>query len=256
MTGSLKRIAAHALQLFIGLRRDAFRLMDVVLWPLVLFFSITLFAATFTRDPKAMGLVVMGSLGWRLICHFQMEGVQIFLDNYWYGMTEHLMITPGHWWELVLGGALSALAKVTLVATILLGLGWWIYGFRVERWGDAALGFLACAACGLVFGCIALGVAFLKRAEGFPFIIAFPDAVAVLSGVYYSTDLFPRPLALIAHCLPTTHAFDLLKATLGRAQPRPGLFLLTLVVWAGLGLSFTSWALRKAKRDGLIVRWK
>lgn len=252
----MKRIAAHARQLFNGLRRDSFRLLDVVLWPMVLFFSITLFASAYTKDPKAMGLIVLGSLGWRIICHFQMEGVQLFLDNYWYGMTEHLMVSPGHWWEFVLGGAVSALFKISVVGFILLGLGRVVFGFQVVRWGATFVGLLACAACGLAFACLAMGVAFLKRADSFPFIIAFPDAIAVLSGVYYSTALFPWPLALLAQCLPTTHAFNLLKSTLGMAEANLGLFFLTFIPWGLASVLFASRALERAQRKGLIVRWK
>lgn len=68
--------------------------------------------------------------------------------------------------------------------------------------------------------------------------------------------VFPRPVQILARLLPTTHAFNLLKATLGKAHGEPGLFLATLGPWLLGGVLFTTWALAKARRDGLLVKMK
>jgi ABC-2 type transport system permease protein len=247
---------AQAYHILIVARRDAFRLLDVSLWPLVLFLSMALFAGAFTQDPKVTGVVVLGALGWRIIYHFQMEAVQLYMDNYWSGMIDHLMISPARWWELILGGALSAVAKIAVIGLLFLGLGRGVFHFKVVQWGPTLLGLLACAACGLVLAVFSMGVAFIKRGEAFAFIYAFPDAIAVLSGVFYPTSVFPAPVRMAAQALPTTHAFDLLKGTLGLAHPQASLFFLTLGIWMGLGVLFTSWALGKARREGKLVKMK
>jgi len=232
-TRSLWRILAHTYHILVSARRDTFRLLDVTLWPLVLFLSMTLFAGSFTHDPRVIGIIVLGALGWRIIYHFQMEAVQLYMDNFWSGMIEHVMISPVRWWEFILGGAISAVAKI---ATL--------------------LGFLACAGCGLVLAIFSMGVAFLKRGDAFAFIFAFPDAIAVLSGVFYPVTVFPAPVRLLAETLPTTHAFGLLKATLGLAAWTPGRFGVTLGVWLVLSVLFTSWALGRARRTGKLVKMK
>lgn len=250
----LRRIWAQVAHITLAMRRDGFRLLDVTIWPLVLFLSMGLFSRSFTQDPRVIGLVVLGALGWRIIYHFQMEAVQIYMDNYWTGMIEHLMISPLRWWELVLGGAVSALLKILVIAVSFLGLGRALFGFHAGL--DTLGGFLACAACGLVLAVFSLGVAFLKRGDAFAFIFAFPDVVAVLSGVFYPVSVFPRPIQAFAQILPTTHAFDLLKATLGMAQARPLTFLATLLPWLLVGILFTEWALARARRTGRLVKMK
>jgi ABC-2 type transport system permease protein len=176
------------------------------------------------------------------------------MDNYWTGMIEHVMISPLRWWEFILGGAVSALLKILVIAVSFLGLGQVLFGFRAGL--DTLGGFLACAACGLVLAVFSLGVAFLKRGDAFAFIFAFPDVVAVLSGVFYPVSVFPRPIQAFAQILPTTHAFDLLKATLGMAQARPMAFLATLLPWLLAGILFTEWALARARRSGRLVKMK
>ncbi|HLO68233.1 MAG TPA: ABC transporter permease [Holophaga sp.] len=250
------RILAQAYHISLNLRRDAFRLLDVTLWPLVLFLSMGLFCQAFSPDPRAMGLVVLGCLGWRVIYHFQMEAVQIYMDNYWMGMIEHVMISPVRWWEFILGGAVSALGKILVIAALFLGLGRALFGVRVEAPWTVLAALLACAACGLVLAVFSMGVAFLKRGDAFAFIFAFPDAIAVLSGVFYPVTVFPGPVQALAALLPTTHAFGLLKATLGLGRPEPLLFLATLVPWLAGGVLFTSWALGRARRLGKLVKMR
>jgi ABC-2 type transport system permease protein len=253
---SLKRILAHAYHILVSARRDAFRLFDVTLWPLVLFLSMTLFAGAFTHSRQVIGIVVLGALGWRIIYHFQMEAVQLYMDNYWMGMIEHVMISPVRWWEFILGGAISAVGKIAVIAMLFLGLGHSVFHFTVEDWPATLAGFLACACCGLVLSIVSMGVAFLKRGDAFAFIFAFPDAVAVVSGVFYPVTVFPAPVQALAQTLPTTHAFNLLKATLGMGPWDPPRFLLTLGFWLLLAVLFTTWALKKARRDGKLVKMK
>jgi uncharacterized membrane protein YqjE len=61
---------------------------------------------------------------------------------------------------------------------------------------------------------------------------------------------------MVAETLPTTHAFNLLKATLGMARWDPSRFLVALAVWLVLAVLFTTWALKKARRDGKLVKMK
>ena len=237
-------------------RRDGFRLLDVTLWPLVLFLSMTLFAGSFTHDRHVIGIIVLGALGWRIIYHFQMEAVTIYMDNYWQGMIEHVMISPLRWWDFILGGAFCAAVKILVIGISFLGLGHLVFHFTVERWWPTLGGFLSCAACGVVLAIFSMGVAFLKRGDAYAFIFAFPDAIAVVSGVFYPTTVFPGPVRLLASALPTTHAFDLLKSTVGGAPWSPGAFVATLACWLGLGVAFTAWALKRARRDGKLVKMK
>jgi ABC-2 type transport system permease protein len=253
---TLRRSLAHVYHILLMARRDGFRLLDVTLWPFVLFISMALFAASFSHDRALFGIIVLGNLGWRIIYHFQMEAVTLYMDNYWQGMIEHVMISPVRWWDFILGGALCATLKILIIGSLFLGLGHALFHFTVERWLATLGGLLACAACGIVLAIFSMGVAFLKRGDAYAFIFAFPDAIAVVSGVFYPTRVFPAPVRLLAETLPTTHAFNLLKSTVGGEAWSPVAYFVTLGFWLVLGVSFTSWALRKARRDGKLVKMK
>ena len=253
---TLRRSFAHVYHITLLAQRDGFRLLDVTLWPLVLFLSMTLFAGSFSHDPRVIGIIVLGALGWRIIYHFQMEAVTLYMDNYWQGMIEHVMISPVRWWDFILGGAICALMKIAVIASLFLGLGHLLFHFTVAHWVPTLGGFAACAACGVVLAIFSMGVAFLKRGDAYAFIFAFPDAIAVVSGVFYPTTVFPAPVRLLAQTLPTTHAFNLLKGTVGGAPWNPWAYFATLGGWLVLGLVFTSWALKRARRDGKLVKMK
>ncbi len=62
LPATLRRSLAHSYHILIIAHRDAFRLLDVTLWPLVLFLSMTLFAGSFTQDRSVTGVVVLGTL--------------------------------------------------------------------------------------------------------------------------------------------------------------------------------------------------
>ena len=254
---SLRRILAHAYHILVSAKRDAFRLFDVTLWPLVLFLSMTLFAGAFTSDREVIGMVVLGALGWRIIYHFQMEAVQLYMDNYWMGMIEHVMISPVRWWEFILGGAISAVAKIAVIALLFLGLATRSSTSRSEPGPPPCPGFLACAGCGLVLSIFSMGVAFLKRGDAFAFIFAFPGRGGGAERRVLPGHGVPRPRCGCwpRPCPPPT------PSTCSRrpwAWPR-GTRCAIPAPWPS-GWSwrvlFTTWALAKARRDGKLVKMK
>ena len=78
----------------------------------------------------------------------------------------------------------------------------------------------------------------------------------MLSGVFYPVTVFPGPVRVLAETLPTTHAFNLLKATLGMAPGTRSVSWPPWPVWLVLAVVFTTWALDKARRDGKLVKMK
>jgi len=85
---------------------------------------------------------------------------------------------------------------------------------------------------------------------------ALADVMAVLSGVFYPLAVFPKAVQTAVQVLPTTHAFDLLKAVVGMAEPHPVRFLAVAGVWLILAIWFNRWAFQKARKEGRLVRMK
>ena len=254
LSESLSRSWSQAYRAYLMVKHEGFRLLDITVWPLVLFLSTVLFAHFVTSDPNILGMIVLGALGWRVLYHFQMEPVQGIMDEYWNNSLEHLMVTPIRIYEILLGGWLSALAKITIIGAMFLLLASFVFDLQLA-WGIVP-GLLAVIFCGFILAIISIGVAFLKGSDSYAFIFAFTDVMAVLSGVFYPTTVFPKVLEQAISILPTKHAFDFLKATVGMAEPSLLLFILTALLWLFGAVSFTSWAFKKAKREGKLVRMK
>ena len=98
---------------------------------------------------------------------------------------------------------------------------------------------------------VSLGITYIKGSDAFAFTFAFPDMLAVLSGVFYPITLFPVPLQYFVSIFPTTHAFAILK---GGKNILP--FLITALIWFILAAGFNTWAFNKARREGKLVKLK
>ncbi len=253
---SARRAWSQAYRAFILIRANSFRLLDVSVWPFVLLMSTLLFAGFVTASAQVVGVVVLGALGWRVLYHFQMEPVQGIMDEHWDHSLEHLMMSPVRVREILFGGMVSALAKSLVVGAMFLAVGHFLFGLAIPSWLALLPALLAVIVCGVILALFSLGVAFLKGNESYGFIWAITDVVAVLSGVFYPTSVFPGPLRAAVQALPTTHAFDMLKSLVGVGSPDLPLFAITAAAWLALAALFCGWAFRRAKRQGKLVRMK
>lgn len=233
---------------------NPFRWFDVTFWPLILFFSITLFAAYLQSDVKILSLLVMGLMGWRAVYHPLMEMGTSYMEEYWSNSLTHLFITPIRITEFVIGGVLSAIPKFLVVFVMYFILGTVLYGFYfpdlVLFW--IAIGFLFLF--GISLGLLMLGFMFYLASESFSMVYTVPDIAVLLSGVYYPVSMLPGPLQALASVFPSTHAFNLIKFTLGLESfewlPLIGLS----IAWLVVSYAFCVAAFHRAKKSGKLVR--
>ena len=107
-------------------------------------------------------------------------------------------------------------------------------------------------------GLISAGfILWLKRADPLNYLIN--GGSKILSGVYFPLSLLPAWLQHFSYLFPLTSSLTALREALFKgaslhALERPLFFLLCFSLLAlPLGLSFFSWALRKAKEDGTLI---
>src|SRR3989344_9417126 len=115
-----KRILSQLYRASLNMLRDGFRLMDITFWPLVLYFSMSLFAYSISESKEIIGLIPVGALGWLLLYHFQIEPSQIFMDHYWTNCVEHLMASPLRRSEFIASGVIIGMIKGTITGSIFL----------------------------------------------------------------------------------------------------------------------------------------
>ena len=177
------------------------------------------------------------------------------------GTFEALMASPTSPSLVVLASALYDLLRSTVFAFVLLGTAVVLFGLQLDT--DPAS--LSVAAAALV-GCLALfaslGVAVAACTVIFKQTAALAGMVvsglALLSGVYFPTDVLPAALQKVAEILPFTWGLDVVRAALlggnvDHAQ-LAGLFGSAAVLLPIAVLGFTA-AVRRARQTGTLAQY-
>ena len=135
---------------------------------------------------------------------------------------------------LLASSVLNAAVQVGLVVTI----GHWAYGLP---WPREPLALVAFSALGVVaFG--ALGIAFSRAIPNFDSAPAYVNAVFLpaifISGVFYSAQALPGPLAALAQTLPLKHVIDGMAGAIvtGQGPLELPVATATVLAWGAVGL--------------------
>lgn len=251
--GAVSRIYSQVYKNFKTLRGSAFRLFDVLAWPYILLFSITLFVG-FVGGKRYMDMVILGIIGWRCVYHLQIDMVTSLTEEYWNNSIPHLMVSPIRRLEFILGGAISGAVKFLFVLATYLVIGHFLYAFHVEDYALFVVALFFLGVFGIVLGMISLGLIYIFQEDAFTVAFLLPDVLVLLSGVYYPTTVFPEPVYTLSQLLASTYAFDLLKAMVGMGSVSFGPLIILTLVWLGIGLVFNKLAYNYARRRGRLAR--
>lgn len=250
----LQRTYSQAYKNFKLLFQNPFRWFDVTFWPLILFFSITIFATYLEKDPKIIELVVMGLIGWRAVYHPLMEINTNYMEESWSNSLGHFFITPIKPIEIVLGGIISAIIKFLAVFAMYYAIAFFLYGFYFPDLGLFLIAIAFLFLFGTALGMIILGLMFLFASDSFSLSYTIPDIAVLVSGVYYPITLFPLPIQLFALIFPSTQAFNLIKSMLGFGETNWPLLIGLTILWLAATYFFMIFLYHKAKKTGRLVR--
>ncbi|MGH9275374.1 MAG: ABC transporter permease [Acidimicrobiales bacterium] len=178
------------------------------------------------------------------------------------GTLEALLVTPVDERVLLLCGAAWPCLFATVQLALYLVVGSVLFG------GDVPLHHLGLAAAILgltlvAFSAVGLaGAAVVVLTKRAGLLLAFvASAFALLGGVLYPISVLPRPLQLLAQCLPMSHGLDGVRRALG---PDPDLGVIGLdafvlvafsVVCLPAALEGFRWAVRRARRAGTLSHY-
>ena len=257
------RISAVASRHYLVMLRSPHRLFDVTIWPLVdvlLFGSIGAFVSQAEgAGAAAFGYLLGGIVLWHVIYQSQIAVSTGFLEETWSRNLLNLMVTPLKEVEYVAGVALFGLVKLVIGVGLVAVTALLFFSFNVS---DLGLGLIPVAAILLLVGwIIALFVVgcvlrFGSGAEALAWGILF--AVMPLSGVFYPVDALPGAVQPISVALPTTHAFDAMRALLdgrGLLWDEIAIAAGSTVVLALLALGFVVKMLKLFRARGYISRY-
>jgi ABC-type multidrug transport system permease subunit len=249
------RVLALIYKSWINMRRNWFRLFDVTLWPLILFFSLILFIRFIQTDQKVFAMVVLGVIGWRAVYHFQIEPAVEFMDEYWGRTMANTMATPIRMADLVFAGIFVGFMKFLIVLSLYLVLAYFLFSFIVPNVAVFLLAILILALAGFAIGLITLGFTMLYFEHAITFTYILPDLIVLLSGVYYPTSIFPEWLQNVIIVLPTYHGFEMLKSIVGYGTPNYIAAAICVGAWLVIGFLFLYFCYRKAKKTGRFARF-
>jgi ABC-2 type transport system permease protein len=244
--------------------RSPHRLFDVTLWPLVdvmLFGSLAQFVGgdKSTSGTKAAAYLLAGIVLWHVIYQSQIAMSTGFLEETWTRNLLNLMVTPLREVEYVAGVALFGFVKLAMGLSVVVFGALLFFSFDMSTLG---LGLVPIVAVLLVVGwaislfVIGLVLRFGAGAEALAWGVMF--VLLPLSGVFYPVDNLPAVMRPIARLLPTTHAFQAMRALVderGTDWGQIGIAAIGVVVLLLLSLWYLTAMLRRFRRRGYITRY-
>ena len=239
--------------------RNVFFFFELLFWPIVGVISIGLMTRFLGLTPEQGAFVLIGTIALSVVNVCQLEVAYAVLLDVWSKSVKHQFLAPIGIRHLTVGSWLVGMLRGLTIFTLLAGLGWWAFGFRVLQPGlhAVALFLLGCFLNAWIVGVLvcALITLFGNRAEAFAW--ASVNLVLVLAGIYYPVSVLPGPAAAVARALPLTYFLDAYRSNFGFPSELPspiatGLAL-SLVYAALAHLAFYA-AVGRARRTGLLLK--
>lgn len=243
--------------------RAPHRWFDIAFWPLmdiILWGSLgTYIARTTTGSQAATPYLIAGIMLFHILFQSQIAVGTGFLEETWSRNLLNVLTTPVSEVEYVVGTAAFGLFKVmfALATLSITAFGFFRFDLGSVGWSVVPISLiLTVVGWGVGIACIGVVLRFGQGAEilmwGGNYILM------ALSGVFNPVDALPGVLQPLARVLPSTHAFNALRAVLaGKPLPADEITsgMTGAVVVLLLGFGFSTWMLRIFRKRGYVTRF-
>jgi ABC-2 type transport system permease protein len=256
------RIRAIMLRHTYEVRRNLNKVSDSVLFPVLSILMWGLFTLYLSHDHRMqssiVGLLLGAAILWGVFFSFQRDVAVGFLDELWSRNLVNIFSTPLSVSEYLTGLIIVNLIRAMVGMLAVSLVAWLCYSFDIFPSLLAFVPYLL----NLVLFALALGVVitglifrYTTRIQGFAW--SFASLLMPVSCVFYPLSSLPHWLQPVAWALPTTHAFEGMRAALSGAA-----FSTVHFEW-GLGLNaiyfvfaffFFRWIFESARARGLLVK--
>lgn len=236
--------------------RSPFRLTDVVIWPLVTLFMLTLFLSTVGGNTEFFSLLILSVVGWRAIYFVTFEMTSSFVEEHWHRALPNLLVAPVNVFEIAIGGAITGVLKAVIVLFLCFSVGYLIYDLTIIDPPAFLIAFLFLLLTGFSVGLVLFGFAcYFDKRNVFTLSFVAPELVGLLSAPYYiAEDIFPDWLVSILNIFPSTHAFNLIKSIFGLAQVDYFMLITTSAVWLVLAFFISRFFYNLGRKKGKLVK--
>lgn len=216
---SAGRILALLLRQLYLYRRSLIRSLEIVYWPvmeLLVWGFVSIYVARFRGGGAiAVSFLLGGMILWDIFYRAQQAISVSFLEDIWTRNLANVFVTPISTAEFLYATMALGVMKVTVTGLFLAGLASALYAFNIFPYGIALVPFVAnllLSAWGMGIITTALILRFGQGAEVLAWAIAF--LFQPFSAVFYPVTVLPPALRPFAWALPTTHAFEGMRAVL------------------------------------------
>ncbi len=236
--------------------RSPFRLFDVIFWPFILFFMLTLFLSSVGGNEEFFGVIVLSVIAWRAIYFVSFETTAIFIEDHWDRSLPNMLVSPIRAHELAIGGAITGILKTIVVVFLVLAVGSIFYNVTLDDPLTFLIGVLFLSIVGFSVGLVHFGLAcvFDKR-NVFTLSFLVPELVGLVSGPYFNIEeMFPQPLVAFLNFFPTTHAFNLIKSIFGMAEANYQMLFITTFFWLAIALFLNRYMYDLGRKKGTLTK--
>jgi ABC-2 type transport system permease protein len=259
---SMGRILALLLRQVYLYRRSLIRSLEIVYWPIMELLVWGFVSVYVGRLQGAGALAVAFLLGgmilWDIFYRVQQAISVSFLEDIWTRNLPNVFVTPISTAEYLYATMLLGVMKVTVTGLLLSFLAITLYAFNIFQYGLALVPFVAnllLSAWGMGIITTALILRFGQGAEVLAWAVAF--LFQPFSAVFYPVTVLPAALRPFAWALPTTHAFEGMRAVLagqGILWHHVAWAAGTNVVLLAGAAAVFAWVMRLARQLGLLLR--
>jgi len=256
------RILALLLRQVYLYRRSLIRSLEIVYWPvmdLLVWGFLSLYVARLRGGgAQAIAFLLGGMILWDIFYRAQQAISVSFLEDIWTRNLVNVFVSPVSTAEFIAAMLLLGVMKVIVTGLLLSALALVLYTFNLFQFGLPLIPFvlnLLLAAWGIGLITTAMILRFGQGAEMLAW--AIPFLFQPFSAVFYPVTVLPAFLRPAAWALPTTHAFEGMRAVLsGSAVPwhLAGWALAENVVLLALSAVVFARVMHIARDRGLLLR--
>jgi len=229
--------------------------VDIVLWGFITKYLNSITSSGFDFVPALLGAVLL----WDFLTRVMQGVTMTFFEDVWSRNFLNIFATPLSITEYLTGLVLSSigtsavgLAVMVLLATMLFGLSFFVYGVMLVPF------FLVLFMCGIALGILGSGTVLRLGPPAEWFIWPIPAIISPFVGVFYPLSTLPPWMHYVARALPPSYVFEGMRAVVHGESASPRLLLLgacLAVLYILLACWFFARVYRYAVRTGLIARY-
>lgn len=213
------RIWAIILRQLFLYRRSLTRLLEIFYWPLMdllLWGFVSIYLQRSTSGVPAFVTYFIGALIlWDILFRAE-QGISVsFLEDMWSRNLVNVFVAPIRISEYLAGLLIIAFIKVFVAFSVMSVLGWIFYSFNIFKLGISLLPLtlnLVAMGCSIGIFTTALILRYGLEAEILAWAIVF--LFMPFSAVFYPVSVLPPEVRAIADLIPSSHAFEGMRAVI------------------------------------------